>query len=309
MRFSMYPQVWETTVAEIESAGHQYLPAEEGIIPDNIDFLVYNGGGKQFPELPESVRYVQTTYAGLDDLLKENKLTDKVRWANAKGLFASTVAESALGLILASYHKHKSIAMAATWSVQAEIDASTQWLYDHKTVAIIGAGGIGEELIKLLRPFQPHIIAVTNSGREVPGADESIAMDKASQVWDRADIVVLLVPLSDRTRGMVNVDVFRRMKKDALLVNVGRGGLVNTENLVRALEEGEIGGAALDVTDPEPLPDGHPLWKMDNVLITPHTANTKERTKVLVGDLAVRNAAAFEQGAAMPNEVDVAQGY
>ncbi|MCF4007527.1 D-isomer specific 2-hydroxyacid dehydrogenase family protein [Corynebacterium uropygiale] len=311
MKFSMYPRAWESTVRELVDAGHEYIESPEDHLPEGIDFLVFNGSGEQCPEFPASLRYVQTCFAGLDGLLDAGKLTDSVRWANAKGLFAPTVAESTVGLILGLYHMHKVVTRAASWSVNERMDAETTWLYDNKTVAIIGAGGIGEELIRLLRPFGPRIIAVTSSGREVDSADESVRIDRATEegVWARADIVVLLAPLTESTRGMVNAETLRKMKKEAILVNVGRGGLVVTDDLVDALRAGEIAGAALDVTDPEPLPDGHPLWEMEQVLITPHTANTRERMTVLMGGLAVKNAAAFERGETMPTEVDVARGY
>lgn len=108
---------------------------------------------------------------------------------------------------------------------------------------------------------------------------------------------------------MIDTRALGLMKPEAVLVNVGRGGLVVTEDLVHALQQGTIAGAALDVTDPEPLPDGHPLWSMDNVLITPHVANTKDRMCALSGELFVANARAFEAGETMPTEVDVVAGY
>jgi phosphoglycerate dehydrogenase-like enzyme len=103
--------------------------------------------------------------------------------------------------------------------------------------------------------------------------------------------------------------VFALMKPSAVLVNVARGPLVHTDDLVEALRSGQIGGAALDVTDPEPLPDGHPLWDLPQCLITPHTANTFTVIEQRMGGLVVANAAAFEAGERMPNEVNLETGY
>ena len=142
-------------------------------------------------------------------------------------------------------------------------------------VAIIGAGGIGTKLIEFLAPFNPGIIAVNRSGRPVAGGDETLPMAEADGVWERADVVVLLAPLTAATRGMVDEKVLNKMKQSAVLVNVGRGPLVVTDDLVAALDNGVIAGAALDVTDPEPLPADHPLWEQERCLITPHTAVAK----------------------------------
>ena len=306
MRFAFQPQQWPDAIAEIEAAGHTYVEDVH-----DADFLVFNGGPGKFPDpLPENIRYVQATFAGIDALVDAGLIRPGgVRWACASGLYDDTVAESTIAILLAQMHQHKMITLAGSWSVRREVDRRKQWLFDGKTVAIIGAGRIAVKLIEMLRVFGVRIIAVTRSGREVAGADESRAIVEVDKVWPVADVVVVLAPLTPETRHMLNRDVYAQMKSTAVLVNVARGPLVHTEDLVEALREGVIGGAALDVTDPEPLPDDHPLWGIDTCMITPHTANTytiiQERTGRLVGD----NAAAFEAGERMPNEVDLEAGY
>ena len=173
----------------------------------------------------------------------------------------------------------------------------------------MGAGGIGVRLIELLKPFHVNIIAVNNSGRPVAGADETFALTDAEHVWSEADIFVMILPLTEATEHIINSDTLGKMKSSAVIVNVGRGPLINTDDLVEALNNEVIAGAALDVTDPEPLPDGHPLWEMDNVVVTPHTANTNERIRALTGELTLRNIELFESGAQMLTEVDVVAGY
>lgn len=302
MKFAMLPNQWEEAAAELTQAGHEQVELQEA------DFLVFNGTPKQFPELPANLKYVQLALAGVDAFGDAGLLDSSVRWANAGGLYAKPVAESTIAMLLALLHRHVPVTRARTWDIRPEIDFHP-WLHNNQTVAVVGAGGIGKQIIAYLKPFGPHIIAVNNSGREVEGADEVVRFADVEQVWPRADIVIQVAPLTKETAQMMNAEVFAALPDHAVLVNVGRGPLVDTDALVTALEQGIIAGAALDVTDPEPLPDDHPLWQMDNVLITPHTANTTDRMQALSGALYVENARLFEAGEDMKTEVDVTRGY
>lgn len=306
MKFAFLPEEWPESIAEIEQAGHEHVTDLEA-----ADFLVFAGGPQDFPDpLPGNIKYVQATFAGVDALLDAGVLQPgEVRWANASGLYADTVAESSIALLLAQLHMHKTATLAKSFSVREQMDAGKSWLFENKTVAIIGAGGIGKKLIEMLSGFKVRTIAVNRSGREVAGADETYALDQATHVWGEADHFVLLMPLTADTRGMVNAELMAKMKDTAVIINAGRGPLINTQDLVQALESGTIAGAGLDVTDPEPLPDGHPLWELENCLITPHVANTARAIRQRAGQLTVVNAAAFEAGEQMPNEVDLESGY
>ena len=304
MKFAILPSPWSSTVDELEEHGHQHVGLD-----DNPDVLIYHGGAEDFPEvLPDSVQFVQFAWAGIDALDSAGILARAgTRWANAAGLYDDTVAESALGLILAGLHQFARV--TSDGSTKAAIEAESRYLVEGMTVAIIGAGGIGRKLIQFLAPFNAEIIAVNRSGRPVIGADETLPMEKAGGVWERADVVVLLAPLTAATRGMVDEKVLAAMKDTATLVNVGRGPLVVTDDLVAALDEGVIAGAALDVTDPEPLPADHPLWEQDRCLITPHTASTPRFGKERIAGLTLKNWDALQRGEQMPTEVDVEQGY
>lgn len=306
MKFAFQPQEWPDAIAEIEAAGHTFV---ENV--HDADFLVFNGGPGKFPDpLPENIRYVQATFAGIDALHEAGLIRPGgVRWACASGLYDDTVAESTIAILLAQMHMHKMITLAGEWSVRRDVDKRKQWLFDNKTVAIIGAGRIAVKLIEMLSVFGVRIIAVTRSGRTVDGADESYAIADVDRVWGKADVVVVLAPLTPETRHMINRDVFGKMRSNAVLVNVARGPLVHTDDLVEALRNGTIAGAALDVTEPEPLPDDHPLWDIETCMITPHTANTYTIIQERTGRLVVENAAAFEAGERMPNEVNLDAGY
>ena len=306
MKFAFQPQEWPDAIAEIEAAGHTFVEDVH-----DADFLVFNGGPGKFPDpLPENIRYVQATFAGIDALHEAGLIRPGgVRWACASGLYDDTVAESTIAILLAQMHMHKMITLAGEWSVRRDVDKRKQWLFDNKTVAIIGAGRIAMKLIEMLSVFGVRIIAVTRSGRTVDGADESYAIADVDRVWGKADVVVVLAPLTPETRHMINRDVFGKMRSNAVLVNVARGPLVHTDDLVEALRNGTIAGAALDVTEPEPLPDDHPLWDIETCMITPHTANTYTIIQERTGRLVVENAAAFEAGERMPNEVNLDAGY
>lgn len=307
MRFTVKPHAWPETIAELEEAGHEFT---EDI--SSAELLVFNGGAEDFPQpAPENIKVVQTSMAGVESLNDAGIFATEggPRWANAAGLYADTVAESSIGMLLAQIHLLKTAITGRSFSVESEIDENKRWLSDGATVAVIGAGGIGKRLIEMLQVFNVDTIAVNRSGNPVPGADQTYAIEDAGHVWEQADYFVLIMPVTEKTHHMVNRDVLARMKPSAVVVNVGRGRLINTDDLLDALQRGVIAGAALDVTDPEPLPDGHPLWDLDNCLITPHTANTMSSVRRLTGGLAVRNMVEFERGEKMSTEIDLEAGY
>ena len=297
--------------ADIDAAGHKEV--------DSIDqaqvYINTSSKAEDVPEMPANIEFVQHCFTGVNQMIVGGVLTDNsVPWCNAAGAFAKPVAESALGLLLSQAHHHKRFALEATWDGAREIDESQAWLYTPnghapKRVAIFGAGGIGQELISMLAPFGVHITAVNRSGREVPGADVSLALSDATSVWSEADFIVLIMPLTEETIGLVDAAKFKAMKKSAILINVGRGKLVNTDDLVEALRTGEIAGAGLEVVDPEPLPDDHPLWGMKNCTMTPHMGASWQVADLHLGEIFNANAAAWEEGKPLPTLIDPKAGY
>ncbi|WIM70326.1 D-isomer specific 2-hydroxyacid dehydrogenase family protein [Corynebacterium suedekumii] len=303
MKFTMYPGVWDNVVAEVEEAGHEFVSDLH-----QAEFLIYAGGRLPDP-LPENIGFVQFVFSGIDRLVDAGVIQPGTRWANAAGAYGRPVAEIAMTLLLAQLHQVKAAGMAASFQARGPIDAAQGWLFDGPTVAIVGAGGIADGLIPMLRPFGVRIIAVNRSGRAVEGADETVAMADAEWVWSEADAFVLAMPLTEQTRGVVDAERFAQMKESAVVVNVGRGELIVTDDLVEALRTGQIAGAAMDVTDPEPLPDGHPLWRLPTCTITPHIAATGRIASRLITPTILANAAAFEAGERMPTEVHLRKGY
>ncbi|QGU08036.1 Glyoxylate/hydroxypyruvate reductase A [Corynebacterium occultum] len=305
MKFTMYPGPWPNVIEEIAAAGHTYVSDIR-----EAEFLIYNGGPGGLPSpLPESIGFIQYPFAGVNHLVESGTVQPDVRWANAGGVYGRPVAEIALSLLLSQMHQIKAATMSGSFRSRNALDARQGWLFDNAKVALIGAGGIGTALIELLKPFGVHSIAVNRSGRPVAGADETFAMAEAGHVWSEADYFVLTAPLTEETRGLVNDEVLAQMKPHAVLVNVGRGELVVTDDLVAALTQGTIAGAAMDVTDPEPLPESHPLWALPNCTILPHIAATGRIAQKMVAPQIIANAAAFEVGERMPTEVDLEAGY
>lgn len=302
MKFVMQPNNWDKVQQTLEDAGHTRVD-ELG----DADCMLFNGSPDEMPEIPESLGFVQLHLAGVDAFSEQMK-NSSTRWANAAGLYDKTVAESAIALLLAQLHAHKPSTQAETW-LQEKLEPKTRFLSDDSTVAIVGAGGIGEELIAMLTGFGPEIIAVNRSGNPVLGADETVPSTELDSVWPRADYFVLLMPLTDETHHVVDAAAFAKMKDSAVVINVGRGPLVNTDDLVEALCNGEIAGAGLDVTEPEPLPDGHPLWAMPQCVITPHLANPLYSVRDRIGAHMLKNMEAFAAGETMPTEVDIEAGY
>ena len=297
--------------ADIDSAGHQEV--------DSIDqaqvYINTTPDPQEIPKMPANIEFVQHCFTGVNQLIDAGVITDDgVPWCNAAGAFAQPVAESALGLLLSQAHHHKRFALEATWDGAREIDESQAWLYTPKghtpkKVAIFGAGGIGQELISMLQPFGVHITAVNRSGRQVAGADVTVALADATSVWSEADFIVLIMPLTEETNGLVDAAKFKAMKKSAILINVGRGKLVNTDDLVDALRSGEIAGAGLEVVDPEPLPNDHPLWALKNCTMTPHMGASWQVADFHLGEIFNANAAAWEEGKPLPTHIDPKAGY
>ena len=181
-------------------------------------------------------------------------------------------------------------------------------LYD-ANVLIVGAGGITQELIKLLMPFRSNVTVVRNQTSPVPGASRTAGLSELNALLPEADFVILACALTPATRGLFDAAAFTAMKPEAYLVNIARGPVVVTDDLLAALKAGKIAGAGIDVTDPEPLPDGHPAWDEPNLIITPHTADTKVMVKRLFSIRLRENVSAYLGSGEWVGVVDPDLGY
>ena len=264
------------------------------------------GDPQELPSLPDSVRWVQLPSAGVEQWIRSGAVADGRVWTSATGSFGLAVAEHALALMLAADKSLHSFARERTWTADGRHHVRS---LAGETVLIVGAGGIGRALIGLLEPFGCDVIAVTRRGRAVPGAARALPADRVAEVWGTARHVVIAAPATDGTRHLVGAPELAAMREDAWLINIARGSLVDTDALVAALRTGSIAGAALDVTDPEPLPDGHPLWELGNVLITPHVATPPETEKVAFAARVRENVRRFAAGEELEGLIDADGGY
>jgi len=251
----------------------------------------------QAPQL----EWIQLPWAGIERYI--HLIDDERQWTCGKGVYAEPVAELALSLMLAGLRGVGHYARTDHWSepVGRNLTGSN--------VTILGGGGITESLLRMLVPFDCHTTVVRNHVTEMDGADEVLEADRYIDALHGADVVVVALALTPQTEGMLSRSEFEMMDSDAWLVNVGRGQHVVTDDLVWALQNGVIGGAALDVTDPKPLPDGHPLWTLPNCLITPHVGNTPEMAVPLLSQRITANVRRFADGEPLLGPVDPELGY
>ena len=217
------------------------------------------------------LRFLQLLTQGFDNA-KAHGVPDGVTVANAGNAYSPSVAVHAVALLLA---------LCRGLPATADNKAARKWDrapgaaaidLDGRLVAILGFGGIGREVARLLRPFGARIVAVTRSATPDPLADEAVSVDRLGEVLPRADAIVLALPLDPTTHHLIGASALAACKPGARLVNVARGGIVDGAALAAALRVGTLGGAGLDVTDPEPLPADDPLWEAPNLIITPHFA-------------------------------------
>jgi phosphoglycerate dehydrogenase-like enzyme len=250
-----------------------------------------------------TIRWVQLPMAGIERVAGHGLLDDERVWTCAKGSYAEPVAEHALALTLAGLRRLGDRIGAPTWGAPAGTT-----LYGQR-VTILGGGGITRALIGLLAPLRAEITVVRRHADPLPGALATVPQSGLQDALADALVVVLALALTPETRGIIAGPELAAMHERAWLVNVARGPHVDTPALVAALGEGSIAGAALDVTDPEPLPDGHTLWDRPNCIITPHTADTLEMVLPALTERIRENVERFGAGRPLVGMVDPVLGY
>ena len=262
--------------------------------PDDLDaFLAEHPG----------IDWVQLPWAGIDPYRQLVGRRPDLVWSCAKGVYSDPVAEHALALLLAGFRNLAAYARACSWGADAGRN-----LFGAR-VTILGGGGIAEALIGLLAPFGCAITVVRHTVSAMVGVDRVLSEGDLHEGLAEADALVLALPLLDSTRGIIGAAELALLSPGAWVVNVARGEHIVTSDLVDALASGHLGGAALDVTDPEPLPEGHPLWDRPDVLITPHTANTQAMARPLLGGRITDNVRRYGAGDPLQGRVDPELGY
>jgi phosphoglycerate dehydrogenase-like enzyme len=291
---------YESLVVAVEAGGGLVVE------PAEAEALVWADAAR--PDLlPEvlagttGLRWVQLPFAGIENF---THLLDTERtWTCGKGVYAPPVAEHALAMALAGLRHLVGYGRARRW------EAPVGRNLIGANVVILGGGEIARELLGLLHPFGVTSTVVRRRPTPVEGATRTVGADRLHEVLPDADVVVLALALTPETEGIIAAPELALMGTDAWIVNVARGRHIVTDDLVAALRAGSIGGAALDVTEPEPLPEPHPLWELPNVLITPHVGNTPEMGVPLLAARVTENVRRFAVGEPLLGLVDVEQGY
>ncbi|TXS94118.1 D-2-hydroxyacid dehydrogenase [Parahaliea maris] len=245
--------------------------------------------------------------SGADERLFEGKV-----FSNSQRLSGPTIAEHTIGMLM-------SIARALPAYHRAQLDndwnrgIAGQERFGEvagKTMLVVGLGGIGTEVAQRAHGLGMRIIATRNSSREGPDFVDYVGLaDELGELSKQAHVIVNALPLTDETRGLFDKDFFAEARPGAIFISVGRGGSTVTDDLVAALRSGQVYGAGLDVTDPEPLPDDHPLWQMDRVIITPHVAASGGDARLRTMIIALENLRRYVAGEKLLSPVDMVRGY
>jgi phosphoglycerate dehydrogenase-like enzyme len=247
------------------------------------------------------IEWVQVPFAGIENFV--SIIDDSRIWTCGKGVYAEPVAEHAVALALAGMRNIAAYARAAEWTGPAGRNLLGA------AVTIVGGGGITESLIRLLTAFRCNITVVRRTVEHIEGADTVVGPDNLIDALVGADVVFLALSLTPETVGLIGRPELEIMEPHAWIVNVARGAHIVTADLVWALENGVIGGAALDVTDPEPLPADHPLWALPNCIITPHVGNTPEMAIPLLSERISLNVERYLNDDTLIGLVDPRYGY
>lgn len=250
-----------------------------------------------------AVRWVQLPWAGIEPYVEVVRSEAERVWTCGKGVYAEPVAEHAMALLLAGLRGVGQYARATSWTEPR----GTNLL--GARVVIVGGGGIAESLLRLIEPFGCEVSVVRKHPAPMRRATRTVGFDALDGALDGAVGVVLALALTPETEGIIDAARLDRISSAGWVVNVARGKHIVTDDLVAALEAGAIAGAALDVTDPEPLPAGHPLWSLPSCVITPHVANTPEMALPLLSARIRENLVRWAAGEALLGVVDPALGY
>lgn len=265
------------------------------------------------PELLKNapnLQWMQTSSAGVEPYVKPGTLPEGAALTNATGAYGLAISEHMLGMLLMVLKKlelYRDAQRDGAWQSQGSVRS----VYG-ATVLVLGMGDIGGDFGRLCKAMGAYVVGVRRTDAQKPDyADEVRLIDELDALLPRADVVAVTLPGTQATRGLLNRERIGRMKPGAVVLNVGRGYIIDTEALCDALEDGRLGGAGLDVTEPEPLPKGHRLWRIPTAVVTPHVSggyHLFETHQRIVGIFA-ENMRRFIAGEPLRNLVDFSTGY
>lgn len=278
--------------SQLEQLGHKVINMddERGIIPcpyEQIEGVICNGLFLHHPiEMFASLQYIQLTSAGLERVPMDYIEEKGIKIYNARGVYSVPMAEYAVCGVLQLY-KRSFCFYRNQLNKKWEKNRTLMELYG-KTVCIVGCGSVGNECARRFGAFGCKIIGIDLYPREDAAYEHIFSLDNLKELVSDMDVLVLTLPLTQHTQHMINKEIFNDMKKGSVLVNIARGGIVDTEALIHALKT-KLGGAVLDVFEEEPLSDSNVLWEMENVIISPHNSFVGEENNKRLSDLIFAN--------------------
>lgn len=299
-------------------------------VPENVwgdTEILYTVGSYPTPEQAPRLRWIQLHFAGVERALTNPIIrAEDIEVTSASGIHATSIAEYTLGMMLA-FNLRLPLLMqnkaSATWPDKRHEIFAPRPLRE-QTVGIAGYGSIGREIARLAQGFGMRVVASKRDAKhpEDTGYNEPGLGDPAGDIPERiypaealasmakeSDFLVIVTPLTDSTRHSVNEEVLNSMKKTAVLINVGRGGVVDEKALISALAADKIAGAGLDVFEEEPLPAGSPLWNLENVIISPHISGNSATYNQKAATLFIENLKRYQEKKPLYNRIEREQGY
>jgi len=275
-------------------------PAQERVLLESATAATGTALPDDTVSAAQNLSLFACVYAGTDHLDLDAYEDHGIAVTNASGVHGPNLSEHVVGGL---------ITMAREFPRALDQQADGVWRsyrtreLHGSTVAVVGLGALGEAIVDRLEPFGVDTVGVRYSPEKGGPTDEVYGFDEIHEATAGAEYVVLVCPLTDATEGLVDEDVLATMPANTIIVNVARGPVIDTDALLSALRKNKIGAAMLDVTDPEPLPPEHPLWDMDDVLITPHNAGHTEAYYGRCAEILVGNLQALEAGGDLRNRV------
>ena len=281
----------------------------------DIIFSGYDGENPEpFTKLVRRARkakWFHTSTAGVDKLLCPELIESGAILTCSKGEVAGpSLAEHAMALLLALTRHIAVLAKAGAWNKKiCQVRGAYELM--GMTMGIVGFGGSGKLLARMALGFQMRVIALGRTARDsdIEGVEAVWGRERLAELLEQSDVVAICAPGTADTRHMFDTAAFKKMKNTSILINIGRGDIVSDEALIQALQQDQIGGAGLDVLEFEPPPEDSPLWQMDNVILTPHTAgqspNRNERNRKTFAE----NFGRYVRGEGLVGQVDLEGGY
>lgn len=311
---------------------HYYPARSVEDVPDNVwaqAEVLYTSSVVPDPDDAPKLRWIQLHFAGVDHLVQQPiARSEQVIVTSASGIHATTMAEYTFMMMLALGHHLLAmlrLQSAAVWATGSKRDELIPQELRGSTLGIVGYGSIGREIARLANAFGMDVLAIKRNVRD-PGDDTGYTLpgtgDPGGAYFRRlyppealctmvrdCDFVVVVTPLTEATRMMFGAEAFEAMKPTAYLINIGRGGVVDEDALRQALQNGTIAGAAMDVFEAEPVPEDNPLWKLPNLIITPHISGISADYNEKAAALFAENLARYVAHRELLNVVDRSQGY